>query len=82
METVKKKAVSKFFVEMKVPLVRDIYNKIRNMIKEVRDYYDEDPANRFDDEEITFMMLLDGAFLFACIRSDWRLQNQGNLVFK
>lgn len=63
-ETVKKQIVSTFFRRKKAP-VRYIYNKIRNMIEEVRDYYEEHPTNGFDNEELAFMILLDGAFLIA-----------------
>lgn len=63
-ETVKKQIVSTFCRRKKAP-VRYIYNKIRNMIEELRDYYEEHPTKGFDNEELAFMILLDGAFLIA-----------------
>lgn len=62
MEPVKRKMAAEYFQRNKKP-VKDIYNMIRNMIEDVRDYYEEHATDRFDDGELAFMMLLDGAFL-------------------
>lgn len=66
MEPVKRNIVRQFFVKWRAP-IKDIYDKIHNQIKEVRDYYEEQSTDRVADEELTFMMLIDGALLFVCL---------------
>lgn len=62
----RKKLVQRFFITRKVH-VRNIYDKILNQIKEVRDCYEEDLTNESDDERLTLMMLLDGTFFILCL---------------
>lgn len=62
----KKRLVQRFFITRKVD-VRNTYDKILNQIKEVRDCYEEDPRNIFNDERLTFMMLIDGTFFILCL---------------
>ncbi|XP_034707937.1 UPF0481 protein At3g47200-like [Vitis riparia] len=48
---------------------KDLYTKIESKIEAVRKCYVTRPTNRYNDEALTWMMLLDGLFLLQFIRS-------------
>ena len=50
------------------------YDKITSIITELKDYYDEMSAKKYDDDEFTVMMVVDGRAilsytLYVCLRS-------------
>ena len=48
---------------------KDLYTKIESKIEAVRKCYDTKPTNRYNDEALIWMMLLDGLFLLQFIGS-------------
>uniref|UniRef100_A0A6N2N554 Uncharacterized protein n=1 Tax=Salix viminalis TaxID=40686 RepID=A0A6N2N554_SALVM len=63
---------------LKVPMARQfildsgkdielIYSEVEKVIKTARESYDEDSITRFDDEQFTQMMFLDGCFILQFI---------------
>ncbi|KAL6324751.1 hypothetical protein AAG906_017091 [Vitis piasezkii] len=49
--------------------IEALYKKIESDIEAVRSCYDKRPTNRYDNEALAWMMLLDGCFLLRFIRS-------------
>ena len=49
--------------------IEALYKKIESDIEAVRNCYDKKPTNRYDNEALAWMMLLDGCFLLRFIRS-------------
>ncbi|KAL7599031.1 hypothetical protein Lser_V15G26239 [Lactuca serriola] len=50
--------------------LRNLYKKLgeANMVKELREFYEEESTDHLNDEEFTKMMLLDGCFILYYIR--------------
>ncbi|KAJ9682631.1 hypothetical protein PVL29_018536 [Vitis rotundifolia] len=67
-EMIKPLCAEKFVADSKQD-IEALYTKIESNIESVRKCYDSRPTNRYDDEALTWMMLLDGLFLLQFIRS-------------
>ncbi|KAJ0670622.1 hypothetical protein HanOQP8_Chr13g0476621 [Helianthus annuus] len=47
--------------------LRRLYNRLFEMVQELRSFYEKDSTTEFCDKVFTKMMLLDGCFILFCI---------------